>query len=314
MRITFAALRGTIIKSTGSWYQVLGPENRILQARIRGKMRLEHSDTSNPIAVGDEVEFDEDANYADTASIHTVVSRRNYIVRRSNKLSSRRQVIAANLDVAVMVASLVAPRTSLGFIDRFLVCCEAFHIPALIFFNKTDLLDSGGMEVMQEIAAIYSNAGYNVLSGSALEGTGLDELKKIVGGKTLIEVGHSGAGKSTLLNRLYPEANARVKAISAYHEKGKHTTTFAEMHIMPDGTRIIDTPGIRDFGVVDVPENEIGQYFPEIRKFSGSCKFNDCQHTNEPGCAIKEAVERGDIAPERYYSYLSIHRGEDVFE
>ncbi|MBS3913218.1 MAG: ribosome small subunit-dependent GTPase A [Bacteroidetes bacterium] len=307
-------LTGTVIKSTGSWYQILGADDKVIQGRIRGKLRLEDSDMSNPVAVGDKVVYELDLNYADTASIVTVLPRKNHIIRKSNKLSSKRQVIAANLDLAVMVASLVSPRTSLGFIDRFLVCCEAFHIPALLYFNKTDLLNENGMEVLAEIRGIYEKAGYDCMAGSALDSGSVAELRSRFEGKTIMETGHSGAGKSTLLNNLFPGANARVMAISEHHEKGKHTTTFAEMHLLPNNTRIIDTPGIRDFGVVDVPENEIGQYFPEFRKVSLSCKFNDCQHTNEPGCAVKEAVENGEISEERYYSYLSILRGEDVFQ
>lgn len=307
-------LRGTVIKSTGSWYQVLLDDGSVVQSRIRGKFRLENQDTSNPLAVGDVVETAPDPNYADTAMISSIAPRRNYIIRRSNKLSSRRQIIAANIDLAVMVASLVSPRTSTGFIDRFLVCCEAFHIPAVIFFNKKDLLDENGMEVLEEFEKIYRDAGYKVFSGSAIQDSGTQELFEEIRGKTIVETGHSGAGKSTLLNHLFPDAGATVKSISAYHEKGKHTTTFAEMHILPGGTRIIDTPGIRDFGVVDVPENETGQYFPEFRPFLQQCKFNDCMHTNEPGCAIKEAVSDGAISEARYYSYLSILRGEDIYE
>lgn len=306
--------RGIVIKSTGSWYLVLGDDKLVYQARIRGKFRLETSDMSNPLAVGDVVEFEPDLNYAETASINEIHERKNHIIRKSNKLSSKRQVIAANLDLALMVASIVAPRTSLGFIDRFLVCCEAFHIPAIIFFNKKDLLDEDGLELLRDIEKIYKDAGYKVFSGSALDSKSTELLRRELKGKTIMEAGHSGVGKSTLLNQMFPEARAKVNEISLYHEKGKHTTTFAEMHILPDNTRIIDTPGIRDFGVVDVSDHEIGQYFPEFRKLQHACKFNDCMHTNEPGCAVKAAVEAGELSQERYYSYLSILRGEDVFE
>lgn len=307
-------MRGIVTKSTGSWYQVLTDEGILLQARVRGKIRLEERDTSNPVAVGDMVDLVNDPNYHDTASIIHIHPRRNHIVRRSNKLSSRRQIIAANLDAAVMVASVVAPRTSTGFIDRFLLCCEAFHIPAIVFFNKIDLLGEDGIEFLDELSMIYTDAGYEVYSGTALDVKSLDPFAQRIAKKTVLFAGHSGVGKSSLLNALYPGSLAKVGNISLSHEKGKHTTTFAEMHLPSDGTRIIDTPGIRDFGLVDVPENEVGQYFPEFRKISGKCKFNDCQHTNEPECAIKAAVESGEISEVRYYSYLSILRGEDVFE
>lgn len=312
--VIFAVLQGIVIKSTGSWYQVLTSEGKLLQARIRGKIRLEHRDTSNPIAVGDVVDLEEDPNYAKTASIKKIHARKNHIVRRSNKLSSRRQIIAANLDAGVMVASVVAPRTSTGFIDRFLLCCEAFHIPGIVFFNKTDLLGEDGLEFLNELTQMYTQAGYEVYSGSALDIQSLDILKNRIQGETVLFAGHSGVGKSSILNSMYPESLAKVGKISDTHDKGKHTTTFAEMYLQENGTRIIDTPGIRDFGLVDVPENEIGQYFPEFRKISGKCKFNDCQHTNEPDCAIKAAVESGDIPSARYYSYLSILQGDDVFE
>lgn len=307
-------LKGTVIKSTGSWYQILDESGKVWAARIRGKFRLQDKDTSNPVAVGDAVEVTEDPAYADTAQIVAIEDRKNYIIRKSNKLSSQRQILAANLDLAVMVASMVAPRTSLGFIDRFLVCCELFHIPVVVFFNKTDLLNEDGMEVLQDIMDIYKGAGYTVFCGSAKHPETLRDLHQLILGKTIMETGHSGVGKSSILNALYPDKEVKVQEVSVQHEKGKHTTTFAEMHIMKDGTRFIDTPGIRDFGVVDVEQHEVGQYFPEFRRYLNNCKFNDCQHTNEPGCAVKAAVEQGAITQERYYSYLSILSGEDVFE
>lgn len=306
-------LKGTVVKSTGSWYQVILEDGSLVQARIRGKFRLDNQDTSNPVAVGDIVDTTPDPHYPDTSSITKILPRKNYVIRKSNKLSSKRQIIAANVDAAVMVASLVAPTTSLGFIDRFLVCCEAFHIPAVIFFNKTDLLNRVGLDLLEELKNLYRNVGYKVYSGSAMNNTGVDLLYEEIAGKTVVETGHSGAGKSTLLNLMFPEAKAEVKAVTT-HDKGQHTTTFAEMHLLPDGTRIIDTPGIRDFGVVDVPDHETGQYFPEFRIYLNQCKFNDCLHINEPECAVKSAVEQGKISDERYYSYLSILRGEDIYE
>lgn len=307
-------MKGTVVKSTGSWYNVLDDNGTMWKARVRGKLRLQDADTSNPIAVGDRVDLMPDPQFPETASIMGIDDRRNWIIRKSNKLSSRRQIIAANIDLAVMVASLVAPRTSTGFIDRFLVCCEAFHIPALLFFNKTDLLPDEGMEIAQELAGIYLRAGYSVIMGSAALDEGLNDLHEQIDGKTVLLAGHSGAGKSTLINGLFPGADVKVGEISEAHEKGMHTTTFAEMHLMPGGTRIIDTPGIRDFGLVDIEPRESGQYFPEFRPLLRQCRFNDCTHTNEPGCAIREALEAGKIPEERFYSYLSILRGDDVFE
>lgn len=307
-------MKGTIVKSTGSWYNVLDDNDTLWKARVRGKIRLQEADTSNPVAVGDRVDLVPDPQYPLTASITGIDDRKNWIIRKSNKLSSRRQIIAANIDLAVMVASLVAPRTSTGFIDRFLVCCEAFHIPALLFFNKTDLLGPEGEALAAEIAEIYAGAGCLVVTGSAAMGKGMEVLHGYIDGKTVLLAGHSGAGKSTLINHMFPGANARVGDISETHEKGMHTTTFAEMHLLPGGTRMIDTPGIRDFGLVDIEPRESGQYFPEFRPFLLRCRFNDCTHTNEPGCAVKQAVSDGDIPEERFYSYLSILRGDDVFE
>ena len=306
-------MQGTVVKSTGSWYNVVDDNGKIWKARARGKLRLQEADTSNPVAVGDRVQLEPDTNYPDTCSITGIADRHNWIIRKSNKLSSRRQIIAANIDLAVMVASLMVPRTSCGFIDRFLVCCEAFHIPALVFFNKTDLLPENGLELLAELETLYKRAGYEVLSGSAKTGSSMTALREKLQGKTILLAGHSGVGKSSILNALFPEAEARVGKMSEAHDKGKHTTTFAEMHLMSENTAIIDTPGIRDFGLVDVKPEESGQYFPEFRPFLNQCKFNDCSHTNEPECAVKTAVEQGQIPMERFNSYLSILQGEDVF-
>jgi ribosome biogenesis GTPase len=304
---------GTVIKSTGSWYKLLDEDGKRWDARIRGKIRLQEADTSNPVAVGDKVHFLPDPQFPDTCSITAIEDRRNWVIRKSNKLSSRRQIIATNIDLAVMVASVAAPRTSTGFIDRFLVCCEAFHIPALLFFNKTDLLPEAGLELLHHLNGIYTNAGYEVMNGVASEGTGVEALKSKIYGKTVLFAGHSGVGKSTLLNAMFPLAAARVGKISASHEKGTHTTTFAEMHVFEGHTGIIDTPGIRDFGLVDIEPKESGQYFPEFRPFLPACRFNDCSHTNEPDCALQAAVRAGNVPEERFFSYLSILQGDDVF-
>ena len=307
-------MEGTVTKSTGSWYQVLTDDGKVWMARTRGKMRLNDLDTSNPVAVGDRVELMEDRNYADTGSISKVYHRNNYLIRRANKLSSRRQILATNLDGAALIASLTSPRTSLGFIDRFILTCEAYHVPAMVFFNKMDLLGERGEAVVNDIKHIYRNANVTVLLGSAAEGKALGTFSAMLKGKRWLLAGHSGVGKSTLLNAVFPEANAKVGRISDHHAKGRHTTTFAEMFTLADNTQIIDTPGIRDFGVVDFEPTEISQYFPEMRPYLSKCKFNDCLHTHEPECAVLEALEKGDIADERYQSYLGILNNEDIFE
>ena len=307
-------MEGTVTKSTGSWYMVRTDDGHVWQARTRGKMRLQGLDTSNPVAVGDRVLFEEDTNYENTASIVDVYPRNNWVVRKANKLSSKRQILASNLDAAVLVASIISPRTSLGFIDRFLVGCEAYHVPSIIFLNKADLLGDQFESVKEEIYRIYENAHVEIYFGSALLPESIDLFKKNTKGKRILLAGHSGVGKSTLMNALYPDFNARVGVISDYHAKGKHTTTFVEMYTTPDGTQIIDTPGIRDFGVVDIPSEELPHYFPEFRKFMKACRFNNCTHIHEPDCAVLSQLNEGNIPQERYYSYRSILNNEDIFK
>lgn len=307
-------MQGTVTKSTGSWYQVLTDDGKVWMARTRGKLRLNDLDTSNPVAVGDRVEMQADANFADTASISKVEKRNNYLIRRSNKLSSRRQILATNLDGAALIASLISPRTSLGFIDRFILTCEAYHVPAAVFFNKMDLLGEQGNDILNDIQHIYRNANVTVLMGSARQAETLIPFSQLLQGRRWLLAGHSGVGKSTLLNAIFPHANAKVGKISDHHAKGRHTTTFAEMFTVADATQIIDTPGIRDFGVVDFEPTEISQYFPEMRPYLNRCKFNDCLHTHEPECAVLKALELGEIADERYQSYLGILNNEDIFE
>jgi ribosome biogenesis GTPase / thiamine phosphate phosphatase len=307
-------MKGTVTKSTGSWYTVRTEEGTIWQARTRGKMRLENLDTSNPVAVGDMVTLEPDIHYEQTASILEVLPRKNWVIRKANKLSSKRQILASNLDAAVLVGSIISPRTSLGFIDRFLVGCQAFHVPAIIFLNKSDLLGSQYQEVKEEFHRIYQHAQVDIFLGSALTPGSIQSFKKYTDHKRILLAGHSGVGKSTLMNALYPDFNARVGAISTVHEKGKHTTTFAEMYTTQNGTQIIDTPGIRDFGVVDMPPHELPQYFPEFRRFMKQCKFNNCTHIHEPDCAVLYHLEQAEIPQERYYSYRSILNNEDIFK
>lgn len=289
-------------------------DGHVWQARTRGKMRLQGLDTSNPVAVGDRVRFEEDINYENTASIIEVFPRNNWVIRKANKLSSKRQILASNLDAAVLVASIISPRTSLGFIDRFLVGCEAYHVPSILFLNKADLLGEQFDSVKEEIFRIYEHAKVQIYFGSALSPETANAFKSNTLGKRILLAGHSGVGKSTLMNALYPNFKARVGVISEYHSKGKHTTTFAEMYTTEDGTQIIDTPGIRDFGVVDIPAEELPHYFPEFRRFMKSCKFSNCTHTHEPECAVLAQLEQGNIPQERYYSYQSILNNEDIFK
>jgi len=307
-------LDATVIKSTGSWYIVRTNDGRIIRARTRGKMRLQIVDTSNPVAVGDIVNIELDANYENTGSITEVKPRNNWIIRKANKLSSKRQILATNLDAAILVASLFAPRTSLGFIDRFILCCQSMHVPAVLFLNKTDLLGDEITKVTEELNRVYKNAEVTILVGSARKNQGLEPLLTFISGKRILLAGHSGVGKSTILNTLFPGVRAKVGSISESHEKGKHTTTFAEMFILDNNTQIIDTPGIRDFGVVDIPDEEIAHYFPEFRAVMSQCRFNNCRHEHEPDCGVLKAVAEGIVPQERYYSYLSILHNEDMYK
>ncbi len=304
-------MQGTVVKSTGSWYRILSADGTVADARIRGKLRLQGLDTTNPVAVGDHVVIQAEGN-TDLLVISEVLPRRNYLIRRSNNLSRQRQILAANLDQAALVVTLMAPATSTGFIDRFLVTCEAYHVPALLIINKTDML-AGAEEALMEFSNMYASLGYPVIPVSAKTGRGLDALDSLMAGKTSLISGHSGVGKTTLINRLIPGLGLKTGAISTAHEKGKHTTTFAEMHFLPGGGALIDTPGIRDLGVVDLEPREISHYFAEMRPLISKCRFNNCLHMQEPGCAVLLALEQGTVAPERYYNYLSILNNENVF-
>lgn len=297
-------MQGLVLRTTGSWYKVAPSEGgSLIDCRLRGNYRLRGNKQTNPIAVGDQVLYvvQEDG----TGLISEVCDRRNYIVRRATKLSKQTHVIASNIDQLCIVATLGFPRTSTGFIDRLLVTAEAYHIPAHIVFNKVDLYDDELWQIHNELKSIYLHAGYPVHEVSALEGTGVDDLRLLMQGKTSLFSGHSGVGKSALLNALDPSLNLRVGEVSDWSLKGKHTTTFAELHPFAGGY-LIDTPGIKEFGMVDFKTEEVGHFFPEIRQVLHECKFANCTHVHEPQCAVKQAVEDGNINSERYANYLSI--------
>ena len=296
---------GLVTRTTGSWYRVLA-EGSVYDCRLRGNYRLRGSRQTNPIAVGDTVSFS--IGDDGTGVINDVADRRNCIVRRSTKLSKQTHVIAANIDLLCVVATLGFPRTSTGFIDRLLVTAEAYHIPACVVFNKVDLYGDEGSELWQlhrPLADIYRQVGYPVFEVSALEGTGIDRLREAISHKTVLFSGHSGVGKSALLNAIDPSLQLRVGEVSQWSLKGTHTTTFAELFPLADGY-FIDTPGIKEFGMVDFTAQELSHFFPEMRSRLHDCHFANCTHLHEPQCAVKKAVEEGLIAEERYQNYLTM--------
>lgn len=303
-------MRGLVTKSTGSWYQVLDDEGKRYECRIKGIFRTQGIKTTNPIAVGDRVEF-EIEHGQQSAVITKLEPRKNYIIRRSVNLSKQTQIIGANLDLALLVVTLASPPTSNGFIDRFLVTAEAYGIPAALVFNKLDLFSEEGLEILAEYMAIYENLGYPCYTVSALEKENIEELNEVLKDKITLISGHSGVGKSTLINAIIPGADLKTGNISDWSDKGKHTTTFAEMIDLPFGGKLIDTPGIRELGIVDIEPQELSHYFPEMRNLLNQCKFHNCRHINEPGCAVLDALENGEIEPSRYDSYLSIYNNEN---
>lgn len=304
------ALKGIVTKSTGSWYTVMDEKGRRYECRLRGKFKISGIQSTNPLAVGDYVEFQQDPGQ-ETATITGIEERRNYIIRKATNLSRRTHIIAANMDQAMVIATLAEPRTSTGFIDRFLVTCEAYSIPAVIVFNKSDLYDQESLEYLDQLLGMYQDVGYKVLIVSATEKQNLEAFEEILLHKTTLLAGHSGVGKSTLINAIEPTLDLKVQTISKAHLKGRHTTTFAEMYQLPKGGFIIDTPGIKEFGLVDFEPWELSHYFPEMRALFNKCRFDNCTHNNEPGCQVKEGVENGKISILRYNNYLSMLLGED---
>lgn len=294
----------TVVRATGSWYDVLH-DGETVRCRIRGRLRLKGVRSTNPVVVGDEVacEADEGGDYV----IADILPRRNYVIRRASNLSKESHIIAANVDQALLMASLRSPETPTEFVDRFLVTCEAYKVPVTILLSKLDLQDA---EAVAEFRAVYEGAGYRVLEVSVREGRGVEEVRELLAGRTTLVSGNSGVGKSTLIQAIDPSLDIRTGEISESHHKGRHTTTFSTMYPLAGGGTVIDTPGIKGFGLIDIDEAELWHYFPEMMRVAPACRFYNCTHTHEPGCAVTEAVKAGEIAWPRYESYLKI-RDED---
>jgi ribosome biogenesis GTPase / thiamine phosphate phosphatase len=317
-------MTGKVYKSTGSWYLVRTTDGTVWNARIKGIFKLDKITSTNPLAVGDEVELEPENNAEGTASITEIYERKNYINRQSPSHKMQHHIVAANIDQSLLISTLRDPRTSQGFIDRFLVTCEAYHVPAILVFNKTDLYRKKEEEKFDQLKEMYEGVGYRVIRMSVQEGTGVEELKGALGGKISLLSGHSGVGKSSFLNAIFPALRLKTQDVSGWSGKGIHTTTFAEMFDLPkersgvsgidptasgaaiSGGQVIDTPGMREFGLVDISKQELSGYFPEMRALAGQCQFNNCVHMDEPGCAVKEAVGAGRIHALRYDSYCHI--------
>ncbi|WP_027068037.1 ribosome small subunit-dependent GTPase A [Maribacter sp. Hel_I_7] len=303
---------GIVYKSTGSWYTVKADDGDFYECRIKGKFRIKGIKSTNPIAVGDYVRFEVETTGDDTFGIiNEIEDRKNYIIRKSVNLSKQTHIIAANLDQVFLLVTLNNPPTYPVFIDRFLITAEAYEIPAILLFNKVDTYTPEELDEIKFLAALYRKIGYTCIGISAATGKNVDKVKEMMVGKTSMFSGHSGVGKSTLVNTIEPNLDIKTKQISEQHLQGQHTTTFAEMFDLSFDARIIDTPGIKGFGIVDMEKEEIGNYFPEFFKLKQECKFNNCIHVDEPKCAVKDALETGDIAWSRYNSYLQMIKGED---
>lgn len=306
-------MTGTVYKSTGSWYQVKADNGRFFQCRIKGKFRIKGIKSTNPVAVGDRVEFkpEENSEEEQNGVITGIEDRENYIIRKSVNLSKQTHIIASNIDQALLLVTLNNPPTFTTFIDRFLVTAEAYHIKAVLLFNKIDAYTPEELDEVKYLAAMYRQIGYECIGISAKTGKNIEQVKELMKGKTSLISGHSGTGKSTLINKIEPKLDLKTTEISEQHRQGQHTTTFAEMFDLDFGAQIIDTPGIKGFGVVDIEKEELGNYFPEFFVRKQDCKFYNCLHLEEPKCAVKEALEAGEIPWSRYKSYLQILKGED---
>ena len=310
MPFIYFRMKGLVIKNTGSWYTVRTTERGDVESKIKGNFRLKEIRTTNPVAVGDRVEIQ--INSEGTAFITKIEDRRNYIIRRASNLSKQAHIIAANVDMALLIVTVNYPITTTIFIDRFLATAEAYQIPVKLVFNKIDRYKEDDRELLEGLIHLYTTIGYPCSKLCARTGEGLDDLKADLQGKITLLSGHSGVGKSTLINQLIPGINLRTGDISEYHNKGMHTTTFSEMIALPEGGYLIDTPGIKGFGTIEMEGAEIAHYFPEIFRHSADCRFNNCTHRHEPGCAVLQAVEEHYISESRYRSYLNIM--EDKWE
>jgi ribosome biogenesis GTPase len=299
-------MKAIVYKSTGSWYVVQNEEGVVLNARILGKFKMDGLTSTNPIAVGDTVTIVAENELEGSVTITEIEDRKNYITRTSPANKHKHHIIASNIDQSLLFATLKEPKTSQGFMDRFLITSEAYRIPSIIVFNKTDLYKEKETEKFAELKSIYETIGYKVMGMSIETNAGVDEVKNLLKDKTTLLSGHSGVGKSSFINTIFPELQLKTQDVSGWSGKGLHTTTFAEMFNLPFGGRVIDTPGIRELGLVDIPKQELSHYFPEMRELINDCQFNNCMHTNEPGCAVKASVEAGIIHMDRYISYCTI--------
>lgn len=299
-------MKATVYKSTGSWYTVKDEAGKWHNARMKGIFRIDGITSTNPVAVGDVVDIEVENELESSATIVRIHDRGNYINRQSPRFKHQHHIVASNLDQALLVATLREPKTSQGFIDRILVASEMFHVPSIIVFNKADLYREKEEEKFAQWKEMYEMVGYKVFRTSTVNKTGIDELMAELKDRTTLISGHSGVGKSTLLNQILPDLKLKTQGVSGWSGKGQHTTTFAEMFDLPQGGRLVDTPGMREFGLVDITKPELSHYFPEMRTILNDCQFNNCQHTNEPGCAVKQAVIDGKIPEDRYVSYYNI--------
>ncbi len=299
-------MKGLVYKSTGSWYVLKDEQLNVYKARIKGVLKLDDITSTNPIAVGDEVVFVMENEKEQTVTITEICDRKNYIARTSPHNKKQHHIVASNLDQAILFATLKEPKTSQGFIDRFIVAAEAYHVPPVIVFNKADVYRQKELDRYDELKDMYEAIGYKVVLTSIVDLTGIEEIKTLLLNKTTLLSGHSGVGKSSLINNIFPGLSLRTKAVSGWSGKGMHTTTFAEMFDLPFGGKVIDTPGVREFGLIDIEKHELSHYFPEMRRLINDCQFNNCMHINEPNCAVKNAINDGRIHVDRYVSYMSI--------
>lgn len=299
-------MNGFVYKSTGTWYQVRDDNGDLINARIKGKFKIDNITSTNPLAVGDKVDFDKEENEDGFMIINNIYPRKNYITRQSPHNKHQHHIIASNLDQSLLFATLKDPKTSRGFIDRFLVASEAYHVPAILVFNKVDVYKKKELEKLEEFTIEYERAGYTVLPMSIMENKGVNHVMELLKNKTTLLSGHSGVGKSSFVNYIFPGITLKTQDVSGWSGKGLHTTTFAEMYDLPGGGKIIDTPGLREFALMDIEKEELSHYFPEMKDLINECRFNNCMHIEEPDCAVKHAVNEGKISEERYISYRTI--------